>query len=126
MFVSAYIDEVSDFGLTDRRRHPRRQFAPKGLSAHSGGNSLIYDSPRRRKDGLRLKLAPNGFRGPVDECPFLEQVASLFAKFWRLAMIEKKSINSDREKRHEDRAPYFGVGNSVGRDGHAGRGSKLS
>src|SRR5439155_15039403 len=60
MPLRACVDQVSDrdFGITNGRHHPR-QFAP-GLSARSGGKSLIYDSLRRRKGGSRLKLAQNG------------------------------------------------------------------
>src|SRR5258708_15808371 len=54
MPLRACVDQVSDpdFGVTNGRHHPR-QFAP-GLSARSGGKSLIYDSLRRRKGRLKL------------------------------------------------------------------------
>jgi hypothetical protein len=51
--------QVAIFGLTNRRHHPRR-LRSWGLSARSGGKSLIYDSPSRRKGGSRLKLAQSG------------------------------------------------------------------
>ena len=52
--------QIAVFGLTNRRHHPRRQIGSWGLPARSGGKSLIYDSPRRRKGGSRLESALSG------------------------------------------------------------------
>jgi hypothetical protein len=60
--------QIAIFGLTNRRHHPRRQFGSWGLSARSGGKSLIYDSLRRRKGGSRLKLAQSVFSLPRSSC----------------------------------------------------------
>jgi hypothetical protein len=73
MPVRACVDQVSDrdFGLTNRRHHPHRQFVPADYRARSGGKFLIYESPRRRKGGSRLKLAlfgPHAMSAMSPEC----------------------------------------------------------
>jgi hypothetical protein len=57
--------QIAIFELTNRH-HPRRPFAP-GTIGTIRWQSLIYDSPSRRKCGLRLELAPlrNGGRHRV-------------------------------------------------------------
>jgi hypothetical protein len=60
----------------------------RGLSARSGSDSLLYDSPRRRKGGSRLKLALSGPKWPginslalSGAAPFAQSAQSLLQNY---------------------------------------------
>src|SRR5258706_14492158 len=71
--VRACVDQVSDRDFWINKPPPASTppIRSLGLSARSGGNSLIHDSPPRRKGGSRLQLARNGHADSVAQCPLL-------------------------------------------------------
>jgi hypothetical protein len=91
MPVRACVDQVSDRDLQINYATIKAANPLPGTFRASGGKSLIYDGPSRRKGGSRLELARLGGADRVEQFPSSSSKAD-FARTWRMHPMRKLPV----------------------------------